>query len=141
MRYGSISQLGSFTKFTDADADYWFLDASRCTGGDDAPARPTVEPAPGIDGALIFPTLDDAQIITLAGPLIITSAGDESGYLSALDSLFATLKSDINALKAAPGNLVHSGGTLKVWKHAAIDTSWEGITKVVTCSFSVDVFA
>lgn len=141
MRYSSISAIGDFTALTPASIDYLRLDPTRCAGGDDAPLRVTVEPAPGEDGALIFAPLDDAQILTLAGDLVITSSGTEAGYFAALDTLFGSLKTALDALKTAPDDLVHSGGTLKVWKYAQIDSSWTGIVKSVTFGLVVDVFA
>jgi hypothetical protein len=141
MRYSTISQIGSFTAVNGGAADYFLPDPTKCTGGDDAPLRTTVEPAPGLDGALILPPLDDAQIITLAGPLIITSAGDEAGYFAAMDTLFAALKTALAALKVAPDDLVSSDGTVKVWKYAGIDSGWEDLTKTVTFGLVVDVFA
>lgn len=141
MRYNTISQIGGFTALSAATPDYLRLDATACTGGDDPPLRTTIEPAPGVDGVLVFPPLDDAWIITLAGDLVITSAGDEAGYLAAQDTLLASLKSALDSLKTAPGNLVHSGGTLKVWKQAPLAGSWSGIVKSVTFGLVVDVFA
>lgn len=141
MRYSTISQIGGFTALDASSVDYLALDPTACTGGDDAPLRTTIEPAPGLDGALVFPPLDDAWIITLAGPLIIGSAGDEAGYLAAQDTLLASLKTALDALKTAPDDLVHSAGTLKVWKYAPIVGSWSGIVKTVTFGLVVDVFA
>lgn len=141
MRYSTISQIGTFTDLSTGSADYLKLDPGRCTGGDDAPMRTIVEPAPGLDGALIFPPLDDAQILTLGGDLVIRSAGDESGYLAAQDALLASLKAALDALKAAPGDLVHSAGTVSVWKYAGIDGGWQGVIKTVTFGLVVDVFA
>jgi hypothetical protein len=139
MRYSSISAIGDFTALSSATPDYLRIDPTKCSGGADAPLRTTIEPAPGQDGALIFPPLDDAQIITLAGDLVITSSGSDSGYFAALDTLYASLKAAIDALKTAPDDLVHSGGSLSVWKYAPIDTSWAGITKSVTFALVVDV--
>lgn len=141
MRYSTISAIGDFTALSSASADYLRLVPDRCSGGGDAPLRTTVEPAPGEDGALIFAALDDAQILTLAGDFEITSDGSESGYLAAQDALFADLKDALDALKIAPDDLVHSGGTLKVWKYAPVDHSWSGITMSVTFGLVVDVFA
>jgi hypothetical protein len=139
MRYSTISAIGDFTAFTPADSDYLLIVPSRCSGGADAPLRTTVEPAPGADGALIFPPLDDAQILTLAGDLVITSDGSESGYFDAIDTLLASLKSALDALKTAPDDLVHSAGTLSVWKYAPLDTSFEGTVMSVTFGLVVDV--
>lgn len=141
MRYATISQLGTFTAFDDGSDDYLHLDPTACTGGEDAPLRTTVEDAPGLDGVLVMPPFDGAQIITLAGDLIITSATDDAGYFTAMDTLAAAIKSALDAMKAAPDDLVHSGGTLKVWKYAAIDTSYQGALKRVTFGVVVDVFA
>lgn len=138
MRYSSISAIGDFTALSESSYDYLALNPAACSGGADAPLRTTVEDAPGADGALIEPPLDGAQIITLAGLLIVTSAGDESGYLSALDTLLGSLKSALDALKAAPDDLVHSGGTLSVWKYAPLDTSWNGTLMSVTFGLIVD---
>jgi hypothetical protein len=141
VRYNTISAIGDFTALSSASGDYLALDPKRCDGGGDAPLRTTVEPAPGEDGALIFPPLDDAQIITLGGDLIIISAGDESGYFAAIDTLYASLKTALDALKTAPDDLVHSAGSLKVWKYAPIADGWEGTLKQVTFGLAVDVFA
>lgn len=139
MRYSTISAIGSFTALSASSTDYLHLIPSRCTGGADSPMRTIVESAPGQDGALIFPPLDDAQIITLAGDFVITSDGTESGYLTAQDTLLASLKSALDAMKAAPDDLVHSAGTLSVWKYAPLETSWEGVVMAVTFSLIVDV--
>lgn len=139
MRYSSISAIGDFTALSPASTDWLRLNPARCSGGDDAPLRITIEQAPGYDGVLIEPPLDDAQILTLAGELIITSDGSESGYFSALDTLFGSLKSALDAMKAAPDDLVHSGGTLSVWKYAPLDKSVNGTLMSVTFGLIVDV--
>lgn len=143
MRYSTISAIGGFTAINGGATDYLHLVPSNCSGGADAPLRTTVEDAPGLDGALIFPPFDGAQVITLSGDFVIKSAGDESGYLAAQDTLFGSLKSALDALKTAPDDLVHSGGSLKVWKYAPIDTSWDDNAKILSVTFSliVDVFA
>lgn len=138
MRYSTISAIGDFTALSAATADWLRLDPARCDGGADAPLRATVEPAPGVDGALVFPPLDDAQIITLAGDLMITSSGSDAGYFSAIDTLLASLKSALDALKTAPDDLVHSGGTLSVWKYTGITTGWAGLIMSVTFGLVVD---
>lgn len=139
MRYSTISQLGTFTAFSSASADYLRLDPTRCTGGEDAPLRTNLEAIPGGDGVYVLPPFDDAQIITLAGDLIITSAVTDAGYFSAQDTLLASLKSALNALKSARGNLVHAGGTLHVWKYGPLDSGYQGALKSVTFSVVVDV--
>lgn len=143
MRYSTISAIGDFTALSAASTDYLHLVPSRCSGGADAPLRTTVEDAPGLDGALIFPPFEGAQIITLSGDFVIKSAGDESGYLAAQDTIFGSLKTALAALKAAPDDLVHSGGSLKVWKYASIDTGWDDDAKILSVTFGliVDAFA
>lgn len=138
MRYSTITAIGDFTALSPASTDWLFLDPAQCTGGGDATLRTNVEDAPGTDGVLVFPPLDGAQIITLAGKLLIGSAGDDAGYFAAEDALFASLKSALDALKTAPDDLAHSGGTLSVWKYSAIDSGREGILKTVTFSLVVD---
>jgi len=140
-RYSSITAIGSFTAINGGATDYLRIDPAKCTGGADPPLRTSIEAAPGEDGALILPPLDDAWIITLGGDLIIKSSSTESGYFSALDTLFALLKTDLDGLKAAPGNLTHSGTTLKVWKYGAISDSWSNQIKSVTFGLVADVFA
>jgi hypothetical protein len=147
MRVSTISQIGAFTALAAADVgevDYLALRPSKCSGFD-PPLRTTVEAAPGLDGALIFAPYDDAWILTLNGDLVVTTTGYsvESGYREAIDALLASLKSAINALKSAPGDLVHGGGTLKVWKHGPIEEDWDDLETIcsVTFSLSVDVFA
>lgn len=141
MRYSTITAIGGFTDLTDSSTDYLRLIADRCTGGDDAPMRTTVEDAPGQDGVLIFPPLDTAQVITLAGDLIINSASDEAGYITAEDTLLAALKAALDALKAAPDTLTWSGGSVKVWKYSEIAGSRQGMLKGVAFGLVVDVFA
>lgn len=143
----TISQLGAFTDLLPAAVtDYWAIRPSKCSGLGGPPQRTTVEDAPGLDGALIFPPFDGAWIITLGGELNVTSTGlsRETGYDAAVDALLADLVAAIDAAKTAPIDLVHSGGTLKVWKYGEIDVSWEDDLEAicsVTCSFVVDVFA
>jgi len=141
MRYSTISQIGTFTALDESATDWLRLDPTKCTGGDDPPMRTTVEPAPGLDGVLIFPPLDDAWIITLAGDLIITSATDEAGYFAAMDTLLDSLRSALDALKTAPDDLVSNDGTVSVWKYAPLDSSYQGALKSVTFGLIVDVFA
>lgn len=138
MRYGSISAIGDFTALNGSAPDYLALIADRCSGGDSATLRTEVEDAPGTPGALVQPPLYGAQYITLGGQVIITSSGTPSGYLSAIDTLIASLKSALDSLTTAPDDLVHSGGTLSVWLYGALDTGWEGTIKTVTFSVVVD---
>jgi hypothetical protein len=139
VRYSTISQIGSFAALTPASGDYLALDPAACQGGGDAPLRTTTEQRAGGDGVYIFPPFDDAWIITLSGKLVITSAGDESGMFAAEDTLFASLKAALDALKAAPDDLVHSGGTLSVWKNAPIVDARDGLDLRVTFGLIVDV--
>jgi hypothetical protein len=141
MRYSTIDTLGTFTAFDITSTDYLRLDPTKCTGGEDPPLRTTIEPVPGGDGALILPPFDDAWIITLAGDLIITSAGDDVGYFEAQDTLLASLLSALEALKTAPDVLSSSSGDLMVWKYAPIDSSYQGALKSVTFGLVVDVTA
>jgi len=142
--YQQISAIGGFTALTDADADYVALDPARSTGLGDAALRTTTYDAPGQDGELIFPPLDGAQIITLVGDLIVTSTGlsAESGYFTAVDTLYKSLKTALDAMKTAPGDLVTPGGTLKVWKYGPAEEEWQNYWVCsVTFSLIVDVFA
>lgn len=143
-RPDSITAIGSFTALTDADADYLAIDRRVCSGFGDADPTTDTEPAPGQDGALIFPPLDDGQILTIVGDLVVTSTGlsAEAGYEAAVDSLYAELKSAVNDGKTAPIDITHTGGTVKVWKHSRIDTAWpEFWVCRVTFSVIVDLFA
>ncbi len=143
MRYSTISAIGAFTALSAASADYLHLVPSRCSGGADASVRITVEDAPGADGTLIFPAFDGAQVILLGGDFVIKSDGADPGYFSAQDTVFASLKAALDTLKSAPGDLVHSGGTLKVWKHDPLDTTWDDNAKILSVTFGliVDQFA
>lgn len=139
MRYTTISQIGAFTALSPDAGDWLHLDPEACQGGDDAPLRTPTQQVPGGDGVYVSPPLDDAWILTLVGALTITSAGDESGYFAAEDALLASLKGALDDLKTAPDDLVHSGGTLSVWKNAAIVGSRAGLIKTVTFGLIVDV--
>lgn len=135
MRYSSITAIGDFTAFTPASTDWLFLVPAECSGGGDASLRTDVEDAAGQDGVFVFPPLDGAQIITLSGRLVIGSSGD---YGSAEDTLFASLKSALDSLKTAPDDLVHSGGSLSVWKYDPITEGRDGILKTVSFGLIVD---
>lgn len=144
IRVQSITSLGAFAAFDNTHADYIQLDPARCTGGADAPLRTTLEPAPGEDGSLIFEPFDDAQILTLVGDVFITSNGgsSEAGYFAAYDTLIASLIAALDAGKAAPIDLVHAGGTAKVWKYAPVEETWANYWFAsVTFGVVVDVFA
>jgi hypothetical protein len=142
IRYQSISAIGDFTALTASDEDYLAIDPARCAGGGGPPQRTTIEPAPGEDGALIFPPFDDAWIVTIAGDLFVTSTGhsSEAGYFAAVDTLLASLKSALDSLKTTPGSLTHSGGTESVWLNAALDPTWQDFFMCsVTFGLVVDV--
>lgn len=141
MRYSTISAIGIFTALSPSSPDYLALDPSACQGGGDPPLRITTEPRSGQGGVYIFPPLDDAWIITLSGKLVIRSASDEAGHFAAEDTLFASLKAALDLLKSAPDDLVHSGGTLAVWKYAPIVDAREGLDLRVTFGLLVDVTA
>lgn len=141
----TISQIGAFTAFawTVDTPDYFAIDPTRCSDCDDPPVRVTEEPAPGIDGALILPGLDDVWTPTIGGDLVVTSNGNssEAGYFTALETLYASLKSALDALKAAPDTLVHADGTLQVWKHGPAEKTWTNYWQAsVTFELTVDVF-
>ena len=142
--YQSISQIGAFTALTSSSADYLALDPNRCSGLGDAPLRTTIYDAPGLDGALIFPPKDGQHVITLSGDLIVTSTGlsADSGYFTAVDTLYDSLKSALDTMKSSAGSLVTPGGTLKVWKFGPLEDEWVNYWALsVTFSVVVDVFA
>ena len=145
----SITAIGSFTALDNAYlglglADYLAIDPSACTGFGDAPLRTTAYPAAGEDGVNIFPPKDDALIMSIVGDLVVTSTGlsDETGYFPAVVALYQELKTAIDALKSAPDDLVHSAGSMKVWKQSEIDPTFTSYwTMRVTFSLIQDVFA
>lgn len=140
MRVSTIEQIGVFTALSPTAAPDWLrLDPGRCSGVSDKPLRTTVEPVAGGDGAFVFPPLDDAQIMTLGGDLIITSVSGDPFYMDAVDALFASLKAALDALKTAPGPLVSNDGTAAIWKYAPLDSSWQGALMGVTFGLVVDV--
>jgi hypothetical protein len=138
----TITQIGGFTAFTDAVADYINLDPDRSTGLGGGDLRTSVEDAPSQDGALIFPPLEGAWIVTLVGNAVVTSTGPSSdaGYRPAVRALVASLKTALDAMKAAPDDLVHSGGTEQAWFHSKLEPTWDGYhICVVTFGLVVDV--
>lgn len=139
MRVSTITQIGSFTALSPDTPDWLRLDPARCSGVSDAPLRTTTEPIAGDDGVFVFPPFDDAQIMTLGGDLIITSANADPDYMTAVDDLFLTLKAALNELKFAPDDLVSNDGIVQVWKYAPIETSWQGALMGVTFGLVVDV--
>lgn len=134
--YQQISAIGAFTALTNASADYLALDPARCTGLGDAALRTTTYDTPGADGELIFPALDGQQVFTLVGDLVVTSTNDISAYFTALDTLYNSLKSALDTLKAAPGDLVTPGGTMKVWKFGPLEDEWQNFW-VASVTFSL----
>lgn len=142
IRYHDISGIGSFSALTNASADYLAIDPARCSGLGDASLRTTSYDAPGEDGELIFEAFDGAQIITLAGDLVVTSADGGTTYRAAVDTLYDSIKSALDAMKSTTGNLVTSGGTLKVRKYGPLEDEWQNFWVCsVTFSLIVDVFA
>ena len=145
----SITAIGAFTKFDNSFLnagleDYLAIDPGRCTGFGDAPLRTTVDDAPGLDGVLIEPPKDGALAMTIVGSLVVTSTGltNDTGYLEALVSLYQELKTALDALKAAPDDLVHGAGSMKVWKNGPLDPSYPSFWTIdVTFSLIQDVFA
>ena len=142
--YQQITGIGSFTALSSSSADYLALDPARCTGLGDAALRTTVYDAAGQDGELIFAPKDGQHVITLVGDLIVTSTGlsADAGYFTAVDTLYNSLKTALDAMKSAAGNLVTPGGTLKVWKFGPLEEEWQNYWACsVTFSLIVDVFA
>jgi len=145
----SITAIGTFTKFDNAYlnaglADYLAIDPNACSGFGDAQLRTTTYDAPGEDGELIFPPKDGPLILTIYADIVVTSSGlsHESGYMTAVANLYAELKAALDALKAAPADLVHSAGSMKVWKYGPADPSFPSYwTMGVTFSLIQDVFA
>lgn len=131
MRVSTITAVGSLT-VNAATGDTLVLLPDRCAGLGGAPLRTSVEDAPEGDGGMVFPPLLGPQIITLGGWVRIESAVTDAGYLAAVDALEDTIKAALEALRAAPGNLVWPGGSIPVWLHAAYDPTWENKQRFVT---------
>jgi hypothetical protein len=146
IRYAEISAIGDFTAFElgPSSLDYLAIDPTACSGGGDADTRvDDDEDAPGSDGSLIFPRLDGSQIITLVGDIVVHSVETTgSTYFAAIEAVYESLRAALNAMKAAPDDLVHPGGSLPVWKHGRLDDSWPSFHICrVTFSVKVDAFA
>lgn len=142
MRPETISAVGSFTSFASGSGDWVCVDIEACTGCDDAPLRTTVQPRPGDHGAFVFPSFDDAQIITLVVVAMIDSLSSPvvpDDYRAAVETLFQSLRSALDAMKSAPDDLVHEDGTVSVWKHSPVEKSWSGVVCRFTFSVVIDV--
>lgn len=145
----SITQIGIFDRFDSPFiglglADYVAIDPSACTGFGDAPLRTTIDDAPGEDGVLIEPPKDGGLIMTIVADLVVTSTGpsNDPGYLDTVVSLYQELKAALDLLKAAPDDLVHSAGSMKVWKYGPVDPNFPNYwTARVTFGLIQDVFA
>lgn len=145
----SITAIGTFTAFDNTFLnaglnDYLAIDPTACTGFGDAPLRTTMYDAPGQDGELIYPPKDGALIMSIAADLVIGSVGTDTvaGYLAAQTTLYQNFKAALDALKTAPADLVHSAGSMKVWKYGQCDPSFTSFwTMRVTFSLVQDVFA
>lgn len=132
MRVSTISAIGSFSAVNGGASDSLIIVPGRSTVPE-ADLRSDVEDVPGGAGImLIGDILEGQQILTLGGYLEITSDGTESGYFDAIDTLYASLKSALQAMETASGNLVHSGGTLACRYYNPLTPSWEGVLKYVT---------
>lgn len=125
--YQQITGIGGFTALSSASADYLALDPAACTGLGDPSLRTTVYDKPGTDGELVYPPKAGQHIITLVGDLVVTSTGysADAGYFTAVDALYNSLKTALDAMKTTPGNLVTPGGTISVWKYAPLEESWQ----------------
>lgn len=146
----SITAIGTFTAFDNAFlnaglADYLAIDPSQCTGFGDSALRTVTYDAPGEDGELIFPPKDGALILTIYADIVVTSTGgsNDPGYMTAVANLYAEFKAAIDALKTAPADLVHSAGSMKVWKNGPVDPSFPNSYWQMGVTFSLiqDVFA
>lgn len=141
----TISNIGGFTAFTNAVPDYLAPVPDSCTGlgGPDLRVEDD-ENAPDDDGDLIFPRLDGQWILTLVYDAIVTSTGAtaDDGYRAAVNTLVASLKTALDAMKLAPDDLVHGGGTEQAWFHSKLDPTWVNHHLCrVTFGLKVDAFA
>lgn len=138
MRPESITAIGTFDALTSADTDYLAIDPGRCAGVDDAPLRTSVFPRAGADGVFVFTPYEDAQIMTLSGAAIINSASEPDDYREAVETLFQSLRSALNAGKSATITLTHADGSVDVRKYGAAEKTWEGAVCFFTFSVVVD---
>lgn len=138
MRVSTISAIGGFTAVNGGATDsVRFLPGRSSVPEPDL--RPDVEDAPGADGILIIgDILEGPQILTLGGYLDIQSDGSESGYLNAIDTLYAALKAGLDAMRASSQALVHSGGSLNCRYYNPLTPSWEDAIKYVTFGVIVE---
>lgn len=134
MRYSSVSAIGAFTDVNTHTGDYLLLDPARCSGGRAATMRTNIENLPGGDGVLAFPPLKGAQIITLSGPIVITSTDIEADFFTAIDTVLDNLESALEAMRLAPDNIVHSAGTITCWTYANLEQTWENGLQIATFS-------
>jgi hypothetical protein len=118
VRYNQITALsGSSTtvSFNAASGDTLLIDPAKCSGLDGTgPLRTNVENSPGASGGLVFAPLLGPRPFTLGGLVQITSSGTESGYISAADTLMASLTTCLGELAVAAGTLTWTGHTLSV---------------------------
>jgi hypothetical protein len=141
----TISKIGGFTAFTDAAADYLNAVPDSCTGlgGPDLRVDDD-ENAADTDGDLIFPRLDGAWITTLVFEVVATSTGPtaDDGYRAAVNAVIASLNTALDAMKAAPDDLTHAGGTEQAWFHSKVEPTWVDYhTCHVTFGLKIDAFA
>lgn len=123
----TITAVGGFTALDSTSADWWNIDPQRCSIPAGGAARVTVEAKAGTDGVFVENAFEGEQVITLGGPLVVTSNGSssESGYFTAVATLLSSLKTAHDALKTADGNLVHAGVSTPVRWYAPLETSWD----------------
>lgn len=140
----TITKMGAFTAFTNADVDYWSIDPTACTGLGGPDGRITEEDVPGGPGVLIEDVLDGGWVISLVGDVIATSVGasSEPGYRAAVRAVVASIKSAHDALKTAADDLTHTDGTEQIRYHSKIEPVWTSFHVCqVTLGVIVDVFA
>lgn len=124
MLYSTITDIGSFGDVNLDDAPCLWLDPAMCSGLEYPELRTEIEDAPGEDGVLVFPPFLGGQPVVLGGILIVPS-GD---YFAGVETLIAAIASALEAMRAAPANIVWTGGgggTLSVWTNGRLAQTWD----------------
>lgn len=100
--------------FNAATGDAYMNDPTQCAGLGQAPLRVTIEDAPQTDGGIGHTTRRATRRITIGGTMIIRSAGDDAGIVTARATMVDDLIAALEAIENADGTLSWAGATKSI---------------------------
>lgn len=100
-----LSTPGGDITFDVITGDAYSLDPTQCAGLDMVPLRTTIDDAPVTDGGIVHPFYQSPRHITLTGSLIVRSASDDAGFVTARNALEDALNAALLSIQSADGTL------------------------------------